>query len=572
MRPFPWRIARIDGILVGQVSFELGVSGWKDWHEEDSSGICWSGICEDYLGNGYGKDGLCNFLNRARVDGGCLSSLIGRYAFIGWDKQTKYAMLCAGSYEAPTLWMTNGPQGWAAGSRTSVLQSLSGTPREINEEAAAEYAALGYLVGDHAFRKNFERLPLRTRIVVQDGVPPFIDQYAKLQGTITPVKSTGITPAIVATAAEAICNRVAIQLKYSTSPQALLSGGKDSRCVVAAMVHNGYRGTAWTSGPRSSDDVIFARRACQILGLDWEKVQEGEGGGSPMKPLLQFPDRLLDWARLSDGMVSVENAIHLHGIFNRKAPFPERKRQLFHGQNPIEPWMPHGPHMDLPTKNDRVRSFFDALVSNHLPLRHDRAKTIERVVSYCEPRYDEVTTDFSQWLQIFYWQNRTAHMFADILSSEDSWYWRWTPLVHPTFIQSGLYALPFERVSKQLTIRIAEHIFPPLTGSSMTARAERIRGSARLLQQTKRILLGRHPRLPYRGRLAVYPIPPDRYLHRFWNEVLFKGVNHVWPNFLDREIVRSLAHRSPLSSALWKAATIELAARAIYEVDSEQYL
>ena len=561
LRPFPHRSARPHGVFVGQVGYENGVLGWSDWMEAGATGACWAGVCEEYLGTRAGEEEITRLVKLMSAGGRPFAAMTGRFTVVAWDTRGADVFLCTGAHESPSVWAASGPHGWAVGTRPHAVIKLCGRTPALNDEALFEFAACGYLVGDHGFLEGLTRIPLRTRVRIRPDAPPVLERYAHLGDLLHPVSATGLTEEIIAEATEAVSSRIALQLKHSDRPQALLSGGKDSRCVVAAMVDRGYPRVRLDLGSAGFRRRRLCTWAARLLELPWEHMHAG-ARRSPMEAILEHPERLLEWSIATGGHVSAHNTAHLVNFFTRTGPVPAEVRQLYHGQNPIEPWFRHAPHMSPPTHAERVRSFFSTLVPASLRLRTLREPIIDRLAATCDPEFLELSTDFSQWLQLFYWNNRSQHHFGDVVTAEDPWYWRWTPLIQPAFIQAGLSATMAEREQKQLTIAIGERLVPRLRGYAMTMRVEETSRRARLGRQMVKVVQGYHPRFPYRGKVLTDFIPTDHHLRKFWELVLFAPGEHHWERIFDAEHVRSLTGTAPLSPVLWKAATIELAARA----------
>jgi len=81
-------------------------------------------------------------------------------------------------------------------------------------------------------------------------------------------------------------------------PLADLTGGLDSRLVVAAMLDAGLRPDVTVTGPSTSRDVIVARRLAQALGL--RLLHEPPEPGAAARGSF---DRVIDAAALADGMI-----------------------------------------------------------------------------------------------------------------------------------------------------------------------------------------------------------------------------------------------------------------------------
>src|SRR5207253_3047151 len=158
---------------------DLGVSGWQPCARDGQTGLLWSGICEDFLGAS--PEGLAVRELVARVERSpkTVAERDGRFALCAWNGPEKRVTVIPGAMEGPTLWHTEGPRGWALGSRALPLLELTGRPAELDVEAAGGYAAFEYLAGE-GLLSGVRRLRPRQQVRLEGDRPPAFSIYHSL--------------------------------------------------------------------------------------------------------------------------------------------------------------------------------------------------------------------------------------------------------------------------------------------------------------------------------------------------------------------------------------------------------
>ena len=113
----------------------------------------------------------------------------GRFALCTWNTESGRVTVTPGAVEGTSLWHTEGPNGWAMGSRVWPLLELTGRPALLDTEAASGFAAFEYLVGE-GLLAGVRRLRPRERVVLEGDGPPAFQIYVSLSELLSsPIKS-----------------------------------------------------------------------------------------------------------------------------------------------------------------------------------------------------------------------------------------------------------------------------------------------------------------------------------------------------------------------------------------------
>jgi hypothetical protein len=559
-RPFTPRQRRVGPLFVGLVAGETGVSGWQPWQECAGFGLAWAGIAEEVLGRQPEPEALARRLAAAPEH---VAGWGGRFAVCAWDEAAGQATLTTGA-ASPTLWCTEGPRGWAAGSRALPLLALAGWPAELDLAAAGVFVACGYLAGTGSLLRRVERVGPRRHLTLgaQAGAAR---TYVGLPEYLGPGGSRAWGE-VVEEQAEALVARVRRQLDHSEQPLLLLTGGRDSRCIAAAAVAAGYGGSARTSGPHDLPDVRIAARVAAALGIRHER--EGGHGPAAMAALAANAERRLLWARLGEGVETVRHALAFQPFFEGRAPFPERQEQVFHGLHGLagegtrtalykRAGIPSRRLVDLGAAEAAIL----AQVPDWLRVGPAARAAIGEAVGRLNAELGHAPIGEDRWFTLFYWQSRALQWGVDAMGVKDVMAWRWTPL-----LDGGLVRAFFSTqggTGKELLEAITAVSAPQLRGIAYdkgpdTPLRKAKQGLKRALGAAERAGLP----LPWRaGRATKVPAGPE--LLALWEQVFFIPRPRVWPELVDEGELRAQIAARPSGEALWNLATVELLGQAL---------
>ena len=544
-RPFQLERHSVGSACVGLIHCELGVTGWRPFTRQEKAGLLWSGICEEFLGASPEGAAVGELVRRIECDPSPVAEWDGRFALCTWNAETNRVTVTPGAVEGTTLWHTEGPRGWALGSRAAPLLELTGRPAQMDTEAVGAYAALEYLVGD-GLLAGVRRLRARQQVVLEGDRPPAFRTYITLQDLLRSSEESMPWRDRIARGAERFIERVRRQLRHSPNPIALLSGGYDSRVVLAAVIRAGYGGAAYTSGAKDSPDVVLASRIVRRLGIA-HRVSHG----NPVRPLdafLRAPERLVDWARWTEGVDVLRQALPYRAFFEGQRPFPGTKVQLFHG---FGGGLVRGvrylrqPGAGAADSVERLLPIIRGRGSRTLALRRSAdpmlVRGVEELVAEVSPR--DVTP--AQWLTLFTWQSKCLRWGGDMFSARDLIDWHWTPYMDRDLLRLTWNQSNQDRMENRYLVRLASELQPALENLEYLGHGPPPRSRPPGL-------LGR---MRQRDRIAAH--------RRLWDATLRREPPRIWDRVVTREELDRLYEHEPLAEALWCLATSELTARAL---------
>jgi len=197
-----------------------------------------------------------------------IRDLDGEYQIAFWNAQSRTLLLLNDRFAALPLYVATGRRGVAfAGGVRGVLMG-PGIGADPDPDAIKEAVSFGgYRLGSRTNIRDVQMVPPASAVKISsDGVA--MRRYwtwAELSdGDATDPRS------MMEEMRSAWESAIARRLDGARHPGLTLSGGLDSRAILAEASHQQRRMTALTYGVPHSDDVTIARRAARAAGAQWQ--------------------------------------------------------------------------------------------------------------------------------------------------------------------------------------------------------------------------------------------------------------------------------------------------------------
>jgi hypothetical protein len=209
--------------------------------------------------------------------------------------------------------------GWLFSTNPVALARSGIVDREPDFTAMAEWAYIGYTIGDRFLLKGIKIVPPYTSFHwASEKAEGRFEENPESPWKILP-EDRGPSPDMLTDAFIESCKRIAI---FEPRPVNLQSAGKDSRFILASWP-KGYDPPCYTYGDGDSHEVHIAHAVAKRRGSRWVHVWlEGDdvapdlGEVFSRTGLIVFPDRLLAARRIKeDGFSGVLDG-YLGGVFN----------------------------------------------------------------------------------------------------------------------------------------------------------------------------------------------------------------------------------------------------------------
>lgn len=181
----------------------------------------------------------------------CVDHLRGMFAIAIYDRDAGRVFLARDRLGVKPLYYSDDGSRVVFGSEIKALLPAGNIPRDIDDEAVADYLALRYVPGPKTIYKSVKKLPPGHWMMIEAGKAPVIRRYwdLKFEADLAPTESQWVEE-IRAVLDESVRIRMISDVPLG----AFLSGGIDSSAVVATMARLSGR-------PVSTHTIGFRERA-----------------------------------------------------------------------------------------------------------------------------------------------------------------------------------------------------------------------------------------------------------------------------------------------------------------------
>jgi hypothetical protein len=197
-----------------------------------------------------------------------IADLDGEYQIALWNYRTRTLQLINDRFGALPLYIASSPAGCAfAGGVRGALMAPGISP-EPDVDAIREAVSFGgYRLGGRTNMRDVWMAPLASVVTLVSG-----RASATRYWTWSQLPDVDVTDkrALIAEASETWRDAIDRRLTGSECPGLTLSGGLDSRAILAEAARQGRRMRALTYGVPHSDDVRIARRAAHVAQAEWQ--------------------------------------------------------------------------------------------------------------------------------------------------------------------------------------------------------------------------------------------------------------------------------------------------------------
>ncbi len=556
------RTKQVGNVNIGQVWYETGIKGWQPWAEKDGMGIVWAGVCENYLGCKFDTDEkfheVFDILDREPEN---LLEWNGMFFVVTWDGNKKKVNITTAATECPSIWSTEGPYGWAAGSRAAPILEMTGNIAAPDMDALSLYLRFGYFAGGLSPFEKVARMRDRQQITIGQDSVHAVKTYVSLQNYLCTGWENRDWKETVSFAANRLMGRVEKQMRHSPNPVVLLTGGRDSRSIAAAAKRTGRDFIAQTSGPAGSDDVVIAARVARALNVRHELT----GDGATPELLGDSIEQLRTWVQMTDGTIPANYSLHLKDFLKSNRPFPAKRVQYLHGLEPgigRGSFYPYYPNVDAACMSSMTMQDVHAFVTNTNKNRFMKPRPsddglLQDIYERLDDNVRETGGQIHHWFELLLWRERGLMWGMDLQSAYSMTRWAWMPLFDRHLMALSWRLSIGQKIEARLLLDASAMMVAELEGLHCTqyngmkgaGLAGRIR--RRLASELKYCLqLAGISRSQSDDRSFIA-------LQRFWESAFLGRADHIWREFIDKPDLLKIIHLSPQNDLLWRLLTVD---------------
>jgi asparagine synthase (glutamine-hydrolysing) len=233
--------------------------------------------------------------------------LDGEYQIVFWDARDRCLQLWNDRFRNLPLYWARSPQGFAfAGGVRGVLMA-PGIAADPDPEAIREAVSFGgFHLGDRTSVAAVKSVPGASVVTVRSGGEPVIRRYWRWSEITT--QSVRPMGELVEEAGDLWRKAIRRRVSGVSRGGQTLSGGLDSRAILAEAAPQASRWTAITYGVPGCDDARYAQRAAAAMGVTWVFCPL-YAGRSP-----HWLERRKSLIRYTDGLVGLVDFMHHESI------------------------------------------------------------------------------------------------------------------------------------------------------------------------------------------------------------------------------------------------------------------
>lgn len=245
-----------------------------------------------------------------------LPSLDGEYQIALWDGLERRLTLLTDRFGSLPLYWGESSEGFAfAGGVRGVLAAPGISPQPDREALREAVTYGGFRLGDRTNVEAVKMLPGSAWAVAEGGRLRRIDRTWSWSRIPAVPEAPG--PELLAEIRRLWRQAVARRMRDTCRPGQTLSGGLDSRAILAEAAPRSASWTAITYGIAGCDDAHYAHRAAKAVGAAWvfaplyEPTSPGNGSEASSSDWLEERSRHI---QDTDGLIELVDLMHLESL------------------------------------------------------------------------------------------------------------------------------------------------------------------------------------------------------------------------------------------------------------------
>ena len=488
-----WHEVAPGGVLVGSCQTSPGVAAPRRYvHRDDASIVLFDGLPIAMSGGFRGHD--AGDLDAHWED--LTVALEGRFGLVRVARRPVRVELVTDPIGVEQVYVHEG-DGWSLASNSAGLVQRAIGATAIDPLGASMFLTLDWVGSDRTLRAGVHAMPGGQVWSWGEGRRTW---DRREYWSITAVAGLGsriVDEALAAEVAEPLTRFCAAAAAVGGTPNAPLTGGKDSRLLADILIAGGIPARYWTKGDPGSVDVAIGRQVAARYGLDHRVMnrptQEVEGRDPTLDVAAEFPTLSTEFVSQNDGLASLFLIGNIQGqparvdrlsvtfsaMCAESSRYAYMRSYLFEGGASLARTEAYLPYM--------VASHPKALVSGGAYRRSRRyVRDLVRAAHEAGAAVENLPTMFYLLERCRRW---AANNPRELAQTED----KVLPFLTRPYVTSALSIVPDERLTERLHYRMMEMLVP---GSSADPPFDKPWRTLERLPASRRIRNGVMSRLP----------------------------------------------------------------------------
>ena len=318
-------------LFCGQIGVPSLFRDWEQWHEDDAWGVAWNGIAHnlcDLLPAASSLSISQRFLQMNAMRGSALlQELEGRFIVAVLDKRRQRLDISTPALGMAPCFRTEGKYGLAVGTRIAPLLDLVGRPIVPNRSGMLQVFAMDWCLNNETTFEGVEQVPAGTTISFDMPHARFQQEPHSRPETLLDYSRRLRQDDYLAIGSEIMNTAMIQQLRHASAPLFDLTGGLDSRTIVATATAVGASPECDVSGLPESRELRLAAQVADALSLQLHQIhldpQCAEG----------LDETARCWGMWTEGMIPahISFAQSFMSVSPALRPFYEQYRHIFNG-------------------------------------------------------------------------------------------------------------------------------------------------------------------------------------------------------------------------------------------------
>ena len=381
-----------------------------------------------------------------------LGAVDGDFVLVLLDERGERALVVGDRYGRLPLYA-----GAAGGGARLVSRELPVVRRALDDRTLrplgiAEYLAFGYPLGSGTVFAAVERVAPATRLVLPDGVATTLRVHDFEAKGDLPVGPTAL-PALLA---ERLVDAVRARLRSASTPVVSLSGGLDSRTVLAALRRAGAAPTAVThldAHGWASRDAHVAREAARRLGVPWRLFPLSAPTGDDVARLLALKcgANYLGMSRVLPYLDGVRDALGSQLTFFTG----DQGDRILGDVGPVRPLADDAAIVDYVLRKETILPPDAVAAATGVPVARLRDAVAARLATYPERSATQ------RWVHFLFAERAVKWLFE----GEDrnrAWFWHVTPFYAPGVFELAMRVPDADKADHRLRYAVLAALAPEI--------------------------------------------------------------------------------------------------------------
>lgn len=330
----------------------------------------------------------------------------------------------------------------------------------VDEEAAAEFVLSGYVIGSRTLRAGIRQLLTGEMLHGKNGATVLDRHFRFLRSGWSDAGNERLTEEL-----DRVMDRVFSRLIRQFADEQVyvpLSGGLDSRLVLAMLKRYGHRNVvAMTFGPMG-EEASTSRAVAEALGVPWEFVSYDDGDWYPLMASKEMRD-FWRYSSQDAALPHIQDYLAMHKL-RRKYPdlnavfFPGVVGDMIAGA-----WVPgHFTDNEGPLDIDKVCQWlFHRKFQNWRSNARVRRQICRRLAQYFSEVPFTGVHNAAAAFDLFEFENRQAKYVGNSIRTLEAHGWRkWLPLCDYELMDFHLTVpTPMRELKRLYALWMRSHVF-----------------------------------------------------------------------------------------------------------------